>query len=141
MKTSESEYLNMKKQIIPAWIILVCALVIAVGSVTFLGPCTHEDGSVGACHWAGRALLGLGCLLAVLSVLALLVRPARTGIYLSILPACILGMLTPGTLISLCRMSTMHCRAVMLPSMLILLAVAGLASLAGMWGCLRNRKG
>ena len=33
MKTSESEYLNMKKQIIPAWIILVCALVIAVGSV------------------------------------------------------------------------------------------------------------
>jgi predicted PurR-regulated permease PerM len=35
----------------------------------------------------------------------------------------------------------MHCRAVMLPSMLILLAVAGLASLAGMWGCLRNRKG
>ena len=131
----------MKKQIIPAWIILVCSLVVAIGSVTFLGPCVHEDGSVGACHWASRALLGLGCLLAVLSVLALLVRPARTGIYLSILPVCILGMLTPGTLISLCRMSTMHCRAVMQPSMLVLLAVAGLASLAGIWACLRNRKG
>ena len=131
----------MRKQTVPGYLILLLSLIVSVGSVSFLGPCADEDGSFGACHWAGRALLGLGCLLAVLSVLTLLVRPARTGIYLSILPACILGMLTPGTLISLCRMSTMHCRAVMLPSMLILLAVAGLASLAGMWGCLRNRKG
>ena len=61
----------MKRQIIPGCVILVLALIIAIGSFSFLGPCVHEDGTVGACHWASRALLGLGCLLAVLAVAGL----------------------------------------------------------------------
>ena len=131
----------MKKQIIPGCAMLVLALVIAIGSVTFLGPCVHEDGSVGACWWAGRALLGLGCLLAVLAVFAILSRRARFGTYLSGIAVCVLGILTPGTLISLCRMSSMHCRAVMQPAMIILFAVAGLAALAGVLFCRKEQKG
>ncbi len=131
----------MKKQIIPGCAMLVLALVIAIGSVTFLGPCVHEDGSVGACWWAGRALLGLGCLLAVLAVFALLSRRARFGTYLSGIAVCVLGILTPGILISLCRMSSMHCRAVMQPAMIILFAVAGLAALAGVLFCRKEQKG
>ena len=110
---------------------LVLSLVISIGSLTFLQPCVHEDGSVGACWWAGRALLGLGCLLGVLALLTLVSGRARFGTYLSSIAVCILGILTPGTLISLCRMSSMHCRAVMQPAMIILFSVSALAALIG----------
>ena len=122
---------DMKKQMIPGCVMLVLALVISIGSLTFLSPCIHEDGSVGACWWAGRALLGLGCLLGVLALLTLVSGRARFGTYLSSIAVCILGILTPGTLISLCRMSSMHCRAVMQPAMIILFSVSALAAVIG----------
>ena len=131
----------MKKQIIPGIVMLVLSVVISVGSFTFLGPCVHEDGSVGACWWAGRTLMGLGYLLGVLAVLTLLSEHARFGAYLSGAAVCVLGLLTPGTLISLCKMSSMHCRAVMQPAMMILFAVSGLAALTGTWLCGKTQKG
>ena len=131
----------MKKRIIPGCVMLVAALVIVVGSFSFLSPCVHDDGNVGACWWAGRALLGLGCLLAVLSALTLVSGRARFGIYLSGIAVCALGILTPGTLISLCRMSSMRCRAVMQPAMIILFAIAGLASMTGTLVCAKAEKG
>ena len=123
----------MKKQIIPGCVMLVLALVISIGSFTFLSPCVHEDGSVGACWWAGRALLGLGCLLGILAVLTIVSGRARFGTYLSSIAVCVLGILTPGTLISLCRMSSMHCRAVMQPAMIILFSVSAFAAAIGAW--------
>ncbi len=120
---------------------ILLALVIAAGSVSFLQPCVHEDGTVGACYWAGRSLLGLGLLLLALSLFAVMLQKFRAGLYLSIVIACIPGMLTPGTLISLCRMDSMHCRAVMQPAMIILFAVAGLAALAGVLFCRKEQKG
>ena len=132
----------MKKQTVPGCIMLVLSLVISIGSLTFLQPCVHEDGSVGACWWAGRSLLGLGCLLGILSVFALVSARARFGTYLGSIALCVLGTLTPGTLISLCRMSSMRCRAVMQPAMIILFAAAGLVSLAGVFFCAKEeRKG
>ena len=121
----------MKKKTIPAIIVLALALVIAIGSQSFLRPCVHEDGSFGACHWAGQALLGLGCVLGMLAVLALAVPKARLGLYISMLPVSLLGLFTQGTLIALCRMSTMRCRAVMQPAMLILFAAALIISALG----------
>ena len=53
--------MKKQKQLIPAVILLILSLVIVIGSQTFLSPCVHEDGSFGPCHWAGQALLGLGC--------------------------------------------------------------------------------
>ena len=131
----------MKKQIIPGCVMLVFSLVIAIGSFTFLSPCVHDDGNVGACWWAGRMLLSLGCLLAVLSVFVLLSGRARFGTYLSGIAVCALGILTPGTLISLCRMNSMHCRAVMQPAMIILFAAAALTSLLGVLFCMKEQKG
>ena len=131
----------MKKQIIPGCVMLVFSLVIAIGSFTFLSPCVHDDGNVGACWWAGRMLLGLGCLLAVLSVFVLLSGRARFGTYLSGIAVCALGILTPGTLISLCRMNSMHCRAMMQPAMIILFAAAALTSLLGVLFCMKEQKG
>ena len=121
----------MKKQSIPAVILLALSLVIAIGSQTFLSPCAHDDGAFVPCHWAGRALLGLGCVLGVLAVLSLMIQRARCGVYLSALPLCLLGVLIPGTLIDLCRMSTMRCRMVMQPAMIILFSAALAAALTG----------
>ncbi len=121
----------MKKSIIPAIILLILAVLTAAGSQTFLAPCVHEDGAFGPCHWAGRTLLGLGCVLGALAALALCVRNARFGVFLGAVPVSVLGILTPGTLIDLCRMSTMRCRMVTQPAMIILFSAALLCALAG----------
>ena len=121
----------MNKSIVPAMILLILSIVIIFGSQTFLSPCIHEDGSFGPCHWAGQALLGLGCVVGTLAALSLVAKHARQGICLSAIPVCILGILTPGTLIDLCRMSSMRCRMVMQPAMIILFAVALLCALTG----------
>ena len=122
----------MKKIPFPACAVFLIAMVIAVGSVSFLGPCVHEDGSFGACHWAGRSILGIGALLAAQSILALILKQqSRTGVYITMVLTALLGMLTPGTLIGLCGMATMRCRAVMQPAMVILFVLAALFSALG----------
>ena len=121
----------MKKQMIPAMILLVLSLIITIGSQTFLSPCVHEDGSFGPCHWAGQALMGLGCVVGILAILSLCVQKARLGTYMSALPVCGLGILTPGTLIDLCHISTMRCRMVMQPAMILLFSAALLCALTG----------
>jgi len=122
----------MKRDAVPAIVILILALVIAIGSQSFLGPCVHEDGSFGTCHWAGRMLLGVGLLLAVQALLALALGRLRQGLYLAMLPSAALGLLAPGTLIGLCGMNTMRCRMLMRPAMLILCALILAAALAGL---------
>ncbi len=123
--------MNMKRPIIPGIILLILSIIIILGSQTFLSPCVHEDGSFGPCHGAGQMLLGLGCALGVFAALSLWVERARFGVYLSSLPVCVLGILTPGTLLDLCRMSTMRCRMVMQPAMILLFSAALLCALTG----------
>ena len=112
-------------------LLLILSLVVVIGSQSFLSPCMHEDGSFGPCHWAGQALLGLGCVVGVLAILSLCVQKARLGTYMSALPVCGLGILTPGTLVDLCHMSTMRCRMVMQPAMILLFSAALLCALTG----------
>ena len=128
----------MKKTCFPAIIILALSMLAAIGSQTFLGACVHGDGSFGACHWACRAVLGEGGLLAVLSLMALALKRERAGLYLAMLPASLLGLLTPGTLIALCKAPTMRCRMLTQPAMLILFGIMLLTSLVG-W--LLSRRG
>ena len=112
---------------------LLLSAVTAAGSVSFLGPCVHEDGSFGSCHWAGEAMLGIGLLLAALSLTALLVKDGRlrAGILFAAAAAAVLGIFVPGTLINLCGMATMRCRAVMRPAMTLLCALTAVSCLAG----------
>ena len=128
----------MSKRTIPAIIVLILSLLLAIGSQTFMGACVHDDGSLGACHWAARALSGIGGLLAVLAILALLVKKERAGLYLAMVPTALLGVFTPGTLINLCGMATMRCRALMKPAAMILLAFTLAAALIGWLMSRRN---
>lgn len=121
----------MRKTAVFACALLLIALVIAVGSQTFFSPCVHEDGSAGVCRDAGQAALGLGCLLAAQALLALLQKKpaARAGVFLAMAPTALLGVLTPGTLLPLCKMSVMRCRAVMQPALILLFVLALLIAL------------
>ncbi len=123
----------MKHHSLCALLVLLLSVVIAVGSVSFLGPCVHEDGSFGACHWAGRALLGTGILLAAESLFTLLCKDSRMrqGAFVPMLLTACLGCLIPGTLIDLCRMATMRCRALMQPAMILLLSISAILSMIG----------
>ena len=122
-----------KRSMIPAVIIVLSALAAAAGSRSFLGPCVHEDGTFGPCHWAGQALFGLALLMAAEAVIAVAWKneSLRKGLYIAMALTAVLGILVPGTLISLCRMSSMHCRAVMQPAMIILFSVSALAAVIG----------
>ena len=122
----------MKKNLF-AILLLVFAAVIAVGSVTVLGPCVHEDGSKGPCAEAGRALLIDGCVIAILALLITMVnrRGLRMTLFAAALCAAVIGILLPGVLMPLCKMDTMHCRAVMQPSMIILSGAAAVSALIG----------
>ncbi len=121
----------MKKTRIPAIVMLLLSSLASLGVRTFLSPCVHEDGSLAACHGAGQMLLGLGCVLAVLSLLCLFSSRAAFGAYLSAMPVCILGILTPGTIMNLCLMGTMRCHTVMQPAMILLFSGALLCALTG----------
>ena len=124
----------MKKKVpVPALAILILATLVAAGVKTVLGPCVHEDGSFGPCHWAGQAVFGTAVLLAVQSLCAIVQRQeaGRRGLYLAMMLTAVLGILFPGTLIGLCGMATMRCRAVMRPAVTILFSLAAILSLAG----------
>ncbi len=122
-----------KKAGYTAWIILILALLAAVGSLTVLGPCVHEDGTFGSCHWAGRAMTGVAFLLAALSLICLGMKESsvRKGLYIAMVPTALLGILIPDVLIRLCGMATMRCRAVMRPAMTILFVLIAAASVVG----------
>ena len=122
----------MKKNLF-AILLMIFAAVIAVGSVTVLGPCVHEDGSKGPCADAGRALLIDGCVTAILAIRIMLGnrRGLRMALFAAALCAAVIGILLPGVLMPLCKMDTMHCRAVMQPSMIILSGAAAVAALLG----------
>ena len=122
----------MKKNLF-AILLMIFAAVIAVGSVTVLGPCVHEDGSKGPCADAGRALLIDGCVMAILAILIMLVnkRGIRMTLFAAALCAAVIGILLPGVIMPLCKMDTMHCRVVMQPSMIILSGAAAVSALTG----------
>ncbi len=122
----------MKKNLF-AILLLVFAAVMAVGSVTVLGPCVHPDGSTGPCADTGKALLIDGCVMAILAILIMLVnkRGIRMTLFAAALCAAVTGILLPGVIMPLCKMDTMHCRAVMQPSMIILSGAAAVSALTG----------
>lgn len=100
---------------------LVVAVLLAVGALTFAGPCIHEDGSSAACHTASIAIAGSGILAAVAALGSLLVRDGKLagGMLLVSAVAGLFAALSPGMLFGLCMMQTMRCWTVMKPFALV----------------------
>ncbi|HAM14725.1 MAG TPA: hypothetical protein DCP91_02445 [Eggerthellaceae bacterium] len=112
-------------------VLLLLSLLLVVGLLSFAGPCgVHDDGSVSSCFWASRAMLGMGVVLAIISVVRIFETDEgeRRGLSLC---AALVGALVaavPGGLIDLCMMTTMRCHTIMRPFALcvgIAIAVVG----------------
>ena len=123
----------MKKNVF-CGILLALAAVIAIGFVTVLGPCVHEDGSEAPCVGAGQAVLIDGCAVAILAALILFIHKSSVRIVLFFISLCAAagGIALPGTVFPICRMDTMHCRAVMQPATVILFALELIVSVCGL---------
>lgn len=60
------------KKYVSSSILLVLSLLFVIGEQTVAGPCpVMPDGRFMVCHWAGQAVLGVGIVLVVLSLLHL----------------------------------------------------------------------
>ena len=121
----------------------VAAVLLAVGALTFAGPCVHDDGSVAACHAAAHAVVACGVIAAMASLAALFPRNVRTAWCLAFVSAAagLFAAVSPGTLFGLCMMQTMRCWTVMKPFALVCGGVVFLCALIGAIALLRKRGG
>ena len=116
-------------------ILLVTGLMILVGSLTVFSACgAKEDGSFMNCHWAQVIITSLGALISAEALAAVIVpnRMFKAGLDLAVGFTSILLALVPGTLIPLCMMPDMHCRAVTQPITLLLACLAFIAAVIGL---------
>ena len=118
-----------KAQPVVGTILAVLAAVLLVGVSTFASPCDgHSGQAMPSCQWAARAVLGVGAVLAVLSIVRIFETDEgeRRGLSLS---CALLGFLVaalPGLIVGLCADSAMHCNAVMRPFVLVVGIAIGL---------------
>ena len=134
----------MKKSKMSFWgtVRLIFALVILIGSMTFLSPCVHADGSPAPCQSAGQMQIILGAIMAVLSLGAIICNKTniKKWVAIAMIPLSLLTALTPGTLFSLCMMGSMRCNAVMKPSIILLASVVCLISIVEIFSIVKGAK-
>lgn len=99
--------------------ILLGAL-IAIAPQTFAHACAGHD-MPGACHYSQQAATGIGVVILVLGVVALFVNAqVRVGLNIAAIANALLLLAVPTFLIGICKGAMMHCRMVMLPTLIVL---------------------
>ena len=104
-------------------VLLILSAIFLAGILTFFAPCgPKDDGSWMTCHWAGQAIRGIAAVLFIISVIHLIIKDenVKQGLSVAIIPMALLSAILPGTLIGLCMMNTMRCRAIMRPGTIVL---------------------
>ena len=92
------------------FILLVLSLLFVIGEQTVAGPCpVMPDGRFMVCHWAGQAVLGVGIVLVVLSLLHLAFKNdgMKLGLDLAVIANAVLLLMIPNRLIHLCMKNHM----------------------------------
>ena len=122
-------------------ILLTLSLILTFGDKYFFHACeVHENPMV--CHWAQRAVFGVGILLSVISILHLIVKDTKvkSAISLAIAPTAVYAALIPGILIRLCTMATMRCRIVFRPAVVVISILIFIAATADVAVTIVNNK-
>ena len=89
---------------------------ITIAPQTFAHACTGHD-MPGACHYSQQAATGIGVVILVFGVVALFVAPQiRIGLNIAAAADALLLLAVPTFLIG----AMMHCRMVMLPTLIVL---------------------
>ena len=93
---------------------------IAIAPQTFAHACTGHD-MPGACHYSQQAATGIGVVILVLGVVDLVVNAqVRIGLNISAIANALRLLAVPTFLIGICKGAMMHCRMVMLPTLIVL---------------------
>lgn len=111
------------KKYVSSSILLVLSLLFIIGEQTVAGPCpVMPDGRFMVCHWAGQAVLGVGIVLVVLSLLHLAFKNdgMKLGLDLAVIANAVLLLMIPNRLIHLCMKNHMRCHTVMEPFVLVM---------------------
>ena len=111
------------KKYVSSSILLVLSLLFVIGERTVAGPCpVMPDGRFMVCHWAGQAVLGVGSVLVVLSLLHLAFKndAMKLGLDLAVIANAVLLLMIPNHLIPLCIKNHMRCHTVMEPFVLVM---------------------
>ncbi|RSX56555.1 DUF4418 family protein [Bifidobacterium samirii] len=109
----------------------------AIAPQTFAHACQGHD-TPGACHYAQQAATGIGVAMLAIGVIALFARPAmRAGLNAAAAVIALLLIAVPTVLIGVCPGAMMHCRMVMLPTLIVVGALAAICCLIAAWADLR----
>ncbi|NMM93216.1 DUF4418 family protein [Bifidobacterium oedipodis] len=110
----------MTKKLFAAVPTIVLGALIAIAPQTFAHACQGHD-VPGACHYSQQAATGIGIVILLLGVIALFVEAkVRIGLNIAAALNAILLIAVPTVLIGVCSGAMMHCRAVMLPTLIVL---------------------
>lgn len=112
-------------------ILLILSILLVVGEQTFGGPCGPKpNGGFMTCHWAGQAVLGVGIVLVILSLLHVVSKNHcfKQGLNMGIILNALLVICIPGHLINLCMMNYMMCHTVMKPFVTVIGALLVIAA-------------
>lgn len=116
---------------------LVLSVLLSAGAAWLFPTCgPMKDGSWMKCHWSGQTVIGIGAVLAVLSIAYFIVpqRLAKAGLSLAIVPVGLLAIAIPSGLIGVCSKAEMQCRAVFQPAVTIIsIVIVLLAAANAIW--------
>ena len=102
----------------PNLVNLILSAVLAVGVLTVFRACAAmEDGMWMHCHYAQMDVFYIALALAVVSLIAMLMKSKGAVLCLNILQivGAVVALLMPGTIMSMCMMKDMRCWSVMKP--------------------------
>lgn len=124
--------MNFFKRNFVKFIELVLSLILAIGSFTVFAACPLSEEHVMACHYAQLAVTTLGVILVVQSLAAVIIsnEKVKLGITLAQIPIAVVVFLVPGTIFSLCMMSSMRCISIFQPAVRVISAIVFVVSVA-----------
>ncbi|KAB8293565.1 DUF4418 family protein [Bifidobacterium avesanii] len=123
----------MKSKLFASVPAIVLGALIAVGPQTFAHACLKHD-TPGACHYSALAATGVGVVILILGAAALFVDArVRIGLNIAVIANALLTLAVPTVLIGVCRGAMMHCRMVMLPTLIVLSVLAIVFAAAAIW--------
>ena len=119
-------------------VVFLLAVVLAVAVVTVAGPCIHEDGTHGSCHYVGVGIFVAALTLAVQGLISIFSysRRMKVGVSAGIVPVALATAVLPLVLREqLCGVATMRCRMLMSPAAMVL---GGLIALCALINAIRQ---
>lgn len=124
----------MKNKLFASLPNIVLGALTAIAPQTFAHACGAHDGMMPACHYSQQAVTGIGVVILVLGVVALLVEPkVRVGLNIAAIADTLLLFAVPTMLIGICKGAMMHCRMVMLPTLIVLGVLTIVFAVVGIW--------